>query len=113
MVLAARRRPELLSRKRQQRPGSSCAGPGGRAPLRITSPGTAMNDPRHQLTPRIQELICAYLRAGSFPHVAAEAAGVPQKVFERWLRWGRAKRPVPLYRDFYEAVSRAQAEARL
>src|SRR5262245_1528001 len=72
-----------------------------------------MNDPRHQLTPEIQRQICGFILSGTFPHVAAEAAGVPQKVFERWMKWGRAARPVPLYRDFYEAVCQAQAQARL
>src|SRR5436190_8963368 len=73
----------------------------------------AMNDPRHQLTPEIQRETCAFIRSGSFQHVAAEAAGVPQKVFERWMKWGRAARPIPVYREFHEAVCRAQAEARV
>lgn len=71
-----------------------------------------MNDPRHQLTPEIQRQTCALIRSGAFPHVAAEVAGVPQKVFERWMKWGKAARPVPLYRDFFEAVCMAQAHAR-
>src|SRR5256885_11431863 len=72
-----------------------------------------MNDPHHELTPAIQNTICAYVRSGGFPEVAAQAAGVPVKVFERWMKCGRADRPVPLYRDFYEAVCTAQAQARL
>src|SRR5262245_15925967 len=72
-----------------------------------------MNDPRHPPTAEIQRQICGLIHSGAFPHVAAEAAGVPQKVFERWMRWGRAARPVPLYRDFYEAVCQAQAYARV
>src|SRR5262245_38591336 len=72
-----------------------------------------MNDPRHPPTAEIQRQICGLIHSGAFPHVAAEAAGVPQKVFERWMKWGRAARPVPLYRDFYEAVCQAQAYARI
>jgi len=72
-----------------------------------------MNDPLHQLTPQIQADICAFIRSGGFPNVAAEAAGVPQKVFDRWMRHGRAERPVPVYREFYQAVCQAQAHARL
>ena len=72
-----------------------------------------MNDPRHPLTPNVQETICAYIRAGGFPQVAAEAAGIPAKVFDTWMRYGNAKRPQPLYRDFREAVLQAQAIARL
>src|SRR5262245_26952124 len=72
-----------------------------------------MNDPRHPPTAEIQRQICGLIHSGAFLHVAAEAAGVPQKVFERWMRWGKAARPVPLYRDFYEAVCQAQAQARV
>src|SRR6266511_87402 len=72
-----------------------------------------MNDPRHQLTPQVQADICAFIRSGGFPAVAAEAAGIPLNVFERWMRSGRAARPVPVYRDFYEAVRTAMAHARL
>src|SRR5436309_2160636 len=72
-----------------------------------------MNDPRHPLTPEVQQQIVALVRAGGFPHVAAVAAGIPVKTFESWLRCGRARRPQPLYRDFYEAVQQALAQARL
>src|SRR3954451_24577340 len=72
-----------------------------------------MNDPRHPLTAEVQGQIVALVRAGGFPHVAAVAAGTPVKVFEYWLRCGRAKKPQPLYREFLEAVLQAQAQARL
>src|SRR5438132_13940624 len=72
-----------------------------------------MNDPQHLLTPELQATICAYVRSGAFPQIAAEAAGIPQKVFERWMRYGQAKRPLALYRDFAKAVRQAQAQARL
>lgn len=68
---------------------------------------------RHKLTPEIQASICTYLRAGGFPHVAAEAAGVPRQVFELWLRRGRARKPRRKYRLFVEAVAQAQAQVRL
>jgi hypothetical protein len=65
------------------------------------------------LTPELQGRIVAFVRAGGFPHVAAEAAGVPQHVFERWLkRGGRGKVRQP-YRDFADAVREAAAQARL
>jgi hypothetical protein len=68
---------------------------------------------RHLLTAAVEASICAYIRAGGFPHVAAEAAGVPRQVFERWLRQGQEGRGGPKYRHFYEAVQQAQAQARL
>src|SRR5438034_11430222 len=72
-----------------------------------------MNDPRHPLTPEVQQQVVALVRARGFPHVAAVACGIPVKVFEYWLRCGRAKKPQPLYRDFLEEIQQAQAQARL
>lgn len=71
-----------------------------------------MNDPRHKLTAEIQGLICGLIRAGAFPHVAAEAAGIPQRVFERWLRYGQARQPAEEYRVFAAEVMQARAHAR-
>lgn len=48
--------------------------------------------------------IVAFIRAGSFPRVAAEAAGVSGEVFDAWMA---------TYRHFRDAVLKAQAEARL
>jgi hypothetical protein len=45
--------------------------------------------------------------------VAAEAAGVPARVFERWLRRGRTRRAPAVYRGFAAAVAQARAQARL
>lgn len=68
---------------------------------------------RYKLTPEIQQAIVAYIRAGAFPHVAAEAAGIPQQTFEIWLnRHQRPNCPKAL-RLFADAVLQAQAQARL
>jgi hypothetical protein len=56
-----------------------------------------------KLTPEIQRSICAFIRKGAFPHVACEAAGVPEEVFLSWLEWGsprpgkRARKPYSLF----------------
>jgi hypothetical protein len=68
---------------------------------------------RHPLTPKVCETICAYVRAGAFPHVAAEAAGVPREVFESWLVRGAGKKPKRAYRLFARALRTAAAQARL
>jgi hypothetical protein len=65
-----------------------------------------------QLTDAIQADICAYIRAGGFPHVAAEAAGVPLEVFQRWMELG-AKPRFKKHQAFRLAVIQAQAQARL
>jgi hypothetical protein len=62
-----------------------------------------MARPRYQLTPALQQEILAYVRTGGYPHVAAEAAGVPRHVFERWLTRGA----------FARVVRQAHAQARL
>src|SRR5262245_31947877 len=64
-------------------------------------------------------LILASIRAGAFPGVAAEAAGIPAKVFERWLEVGNPLdrpagwRPHKLYTPLWQEVMQARAQARL
>ena len=71
---------------------------------------------RYKLTPDVQKAICDFIRAGGFPEVAAEAAGIPQEVFDDWLRRGTATRQSTYskpYIAFRQEVTRATAEARL
>ncbi len=72
-----------------------------------------MSRKRHPPTADVRQQIAAFIRAGGFPHVAAEAAGVPRRVFERWLKRGRARGAGALHRAFYESVFQAGAQARL
>jgi hypothetical protein len=74
---------------------------------------SVMSRHRYQLTPALEQSIIAYIRAGGFPHVAAEAAGVPARVFDRWRRKGEARRSSRRYRAFASAVRQAVAQARL
>ena len=71
-----------------------------------------MSTKRPLLTPTVEKMIVAYVRAGGYPHVAAEAAGVSREVFEEWLRKGEAGRPLK-YKHFVEALRQAEAQARL
>jgi hypothetical protein len=64
-------------------------------------------------TPAIERQIVAFIRAGGFPHIAAQAAGVTRRTFERWLRQGRQSDCDPAYRSFASAVMQAAAQARL
>lgn len=72
-----------------------------------------------KLTPEVSNSITAFILAGAFPHVAAQAAGVPTEVFERWLEVGspvgrkKGWRPHPTYTPFWRAVTQARAQARL
>ncbi len=72
-----------------------------------------MADPLPLLTNALEQAIVAYIRVGGFPHVAAEAAGVPRATFAKWLRLGQKKRAAEPYRRFAAAVRQATAQARL
>jgi hypothetical protein len=72
-----------------------------------------MSTPRHRLTPDIQAAICRYILSGGYPHIAAEAVGLPREVFDRWLRRARSRHPRRKYVLFYEAVMQARAQVRL
>src|SRR5262249_34857327 len=72
-----------------------------------------VTEARFALTPEIQKTIAAFIRAGAFPEVAAQAAGVPLEVFAAWLDRGRREGARPPYSSFYHAVQQAQAQARV
>src|SRR5206468_1043917 len=76
-------------------------------------PPPAMARKRPPLTPDVEQAIAAFIRAGGFPHVAAEAAGIPRSVFESWLRRGRNPQGPRKYRAFVRAIDQAAAQARL
>jgi hypothetical protein len=62
-----------------------------------------------KLTPKVQERIVSVIRAGNYAYVAAEYAGIGQSTFYRWLELG-AEQKSGRYREFREAVKRAEAE---
>ena len=68
---------------------------------------------RPLLTPAVEKMILAYVRAGGFPHVAAEAAGVPRDLFDEWLAKGEGEKPLKKYYRFAVALRQAEAQARL
>lgn len=69
------------------------------------------------MTPKLnverQERIASFIRAGGFPHIAAEAAGLPRELFEEWMQRGKDPRSASRYRNFRVAILQAQAQARL
>lgn len=65
------------------------------------------------LTPEVEQQICAFIRQGAYDWVAAEAAGVPRDLFEKWLRFGASKRPREKFKQFLRRVRQARAQARL
>ena len=69
--------------------------------------------PAHRISLPIIQQIAAYIKAGGYSHVAAEAAGVPGSLFAEWLERARRGSRNRLYRMLQEEVARAAAEARL
>jgi hypothetical protein len=56
--------------------------------------------------------IVTQIRAGVYPQVAAEAAGVHREAFLEWVRRGEKPRASRVYRDFADDVRQASAAAR-
>lgn len=70
---------------------------------------------RHELTPEIHKRICALIRQGAYPHVAAETCFIPRDVFEKWMDVGcpvGKTRKKNGYTQFWLDVTQAAAHAR-
>jgi len=72
-----------------------------------------MDQARPVLTVQLQSEICAFIRQGGFPDVAAEAAGVPPATFRQWLARGAKPRADAAFRTFAAEVRKAAAQARV
>jgi hypothetical protein len=64
-----------------------------------------------RITPEQEARLLAHIRAGCYPHVAAECAGIPRLVFRDWLFHGRRQKR-GCARRFWLQVCEAQAVAR-
>jgi transposase len=63
------------------------------------------------LTPEVQAQICEAVAAGNTRHDAAAYAGVGRSTFLAWLARGKQKKGGARYRDFRDAVKKAEADA--
>ena len=66
-----------------------------------------------RLTATLHQRIMAAIRAGGFPHIAAQAFGVTPAQLESWLRRGEQSRGREPYRAFAREFREAYAQARL
>lgn len=66
--------------------------------------------PANKLNPEVQEIICRAIRSGNYLHTAAEAAGVSRQTVWNWKEKGE-KALTGKYRDFFDALKKAEAEA--
>src|SRR5512144_2790196 len=67
--------------------------------------------PPKLLAAEVREQLLAAVRAGNYPKQAAEAAGIDRATFYRWLAKGREPAAPKEYRDFCDALTRAEAQA--
>jgi len=65
------------------------------------------------LKPETREQILAFIRAGAFPNVAVEAAGVPRELYQQWIEAGEKRQAREPYRRFVRDVRKAIATARI
>ena len=72
-----------------------------------------MADISSLLTPEVEEKLLGFIRAGGYPHVAAEAAGIPREAFALWMKRGGRRKAREPYKSFYRNVQQASATARL
>jgi len=63
------------------------------------------------LTPEVQARVCEAIAAGNTRHDAAEYAGVGASTLFAWLARGKRKRGGGRYREFLEALKKAEASA--
>jgi len=66
-----------------------------------------------RLTLELHRQIAAAIRAGGFPHISAQAFGVPAPVWDVWLRRGTARGAREPARSLVQDVNQAHAQARL
>lgn len=62
--------------------------------------------------PQVYERILMFIERGAYDYIAAEAFGVTQETFARWLSRGRVAKD-GIYRQFFEDVTTAKARARV
>jgi hypothetical protein len=71
-----------------------------------------MPSPRFPLTEALIHEIAVRVQGGAFPHVAAEAAGVPAEVFRDWMERGSRPGARAPFRSLAERVRHAHSYAR-
>lgn len=64
-----------------------------------------------KLTKELQDKICLYLKYGNYVETAAAACGVSKVILYAWLKRGTEHKAPGIYKDFLNAIEKAQAEA--
>lgn len=64
-----------------------------------------------KITQDTTDKICLAIRAGNYAKVAAEMAGIGETTYYRWLEEGQKEGASKVYREFWESIKRAEADA--
>jgi hypothetical protein len=72
-----------------------------------------MSSPFPFITPGVASSIAAAIRAGVYPHVAAEAFGASREMFDEAMRLGTQSGAPPEAQAFAESIRQAIAQARM
>lgn len=64
-----------------------------------------------KITQDTTDKICLAIRAGNYAKVAAEMAGIGETTYYRWLELGQKEGASKVYREFWESIKRAEADA--
>ena len=64
-----------------------------------------------KITQDTTDKICLAIRAGNYAKVAAEMAGIGETTYYRWLEEGQKVGASKVYREFWESIKRAEADA--
>lgn len=66
-----------------------------------------------KLTDQVRDSVCEAVAMGMTFDLAAQYAGIGRSTFFRWMRQGEQSEPGDRFRDFWDAVKRAESEGAL
>lgn len=66
-----------------------------------------------KITPELIERICLAIRAGNYAKISCEMVGIGETTFYRWMEMGQKDNARKEYREFWESIKRAEADAEI
>lgn len=66
-----------------------------------------------KLTQEVHDKIVKAITAGAYAVTAAKSAGVGESTYYRWIELGSKPDSKPVYREFWEAIKEAEANAEI
>lgn len=66
-----------------------------------------------KITPELVDKICLAIRAGNYAKIACEMVGIGETTYYRWMELGQKEGAQKVYREFWESIKRAEADAEI